>query len=236
MHLAVGTSFAIIIPTSLVSVLTHKKNNFALFGSYPFYPRGQRARTSLKELFTLGLYDPKSEAPIQYAENYSDDIGERFSGGLLGRLSINHREGTDIIDISYTSVWPHEARLVVNTLVDVYQKFELKMSGEYAANSVEFLESLVLNQELKLNEAEKALADYMFNADESMIRLDMSEFMEKHTVAKLIGSPPGYVGYNEGGQLTEAVRRRPYTVVLSDEIEKGHPDVFNLMLQIFEDG
>ncbi|SVE12741.1 uncharacterized protein METZ01_LOCUS465595, partial [marine metagenome] len=97
-------------------------------------------------------------------------IGERFSGGLLSRLSVNHRNGTDIIDISYTSVWPHEARLIVNTLVDVYQKFELKMSGEYAANSVEFLESLVLNQELKLNEAEKALADYM--KQERMYDLD----------------------------------------------------------------
>ena len=69
-----------------------------------------------------------------------------------------------------------------------------------------------------------------------MVRLDMSEFMERHTVSKLIGSPPGYVGYNEGGQLTEAVRRRPYTVVLFDEIEKAHPDVFNMMLQILEDG
>ncbi len=69
-----------------------------------------------------------------------------------------------------------------------------------------------------------------------MIRLDMSEYMERHTVSKLIGSPPGYVGYNEGGQLTEAVRRRPYTVVLFDEIEKAHPDVFNLLLQILEDG
>ena len=69
-----------------------------------------------------------------------------------------------------------------------------------------------------------------------MIRLDMSEFMERHTVSKLIGSPPGYVGFNEGGQLTEAVRRRPYTVVLFDEIEKAHPDVFNLLLQLLEDG
>lgn len=69
-----------------------------------------------------------------------------------------------------------------------------------------------------------------------MIRLDMSEYMERHTVSKLIGSPPGYVGYNEGGQLTEAVRRRPYTVVLFDEIEKAHPDVFNMLLQILEDG
>ena len=85
-------------------------------------------------------------------------------------------------------------------------------------------------------ELTKALAAYFFGSEEAMIRLDMSEFMERHTVSKLIGSPPGYVGFNEGGQLTEAVRRRPYTVVLFDEIEKAHPDVFNLLLQLLEDG
>jgi ATP-dependent Clp protease ATP-binding subunit ClpC len=85
-------------------------------------------------------------------------------------------------------------------------------------------------------ELAKSLAAYFFDSEEAMIRLDMSEYMERHTVSKLIGSPPGYVGYNEGGQLTEAVRRRPYTVVLFDEIEKAHPDVFNLLLQILEDG
>ncbi|MEO1182767.1 MAG: AAA family ATPase, partial [Cyanobacteria bacterium J06636_28] len=82
----------------------------------------------------------------------------------------------------------------------------------------------------------KTLASYFFGSEEAMIRLDMSEFMERHTVSKQIGSPPGYVGYSEGGQLTEAVRRRPYTVVLFDEIEKAHPDVFNMLLQILEDG
>jgi ATP-dependent Clp protease ATP-binding subunit ClpC len=85
-------------------------------------------------------------------------------------------------------------------------------------------------------ELTKALSDYMFSTEDSMIRLDMSEYMEKHTVAKLIGSPPGYVGYNEGGQLTEAVRSKPYSVVLFDEVEKAHPDVFNLLLQILDDG
>lgn len=85
-------------------------------------------------------------------------------------------------------------------------------------------------------ELTKALASYFFGSVESMVRLDMSEYMERHTVSKLIGSPPGYVGYSEGGQLTEAVRRRPYSVVLFDEVEKAHPDVFNLLLQIFEDG
>ena len=85
-------------------------------------------------------------------------------------------------------------------------------------------------------ELTKALASYLFGSEDVMVRLDMSEYMEKHTVAKLIGSPPGYVGYSEGGQLTEAIRSKPYTVVLFDEIEKAHPDVFNLLLQILDDG
>lgn len=85
-------------------------------------------------------------------------------------------------------------------------------------------------------ELAKALARQLFNQEDAMIRLDMSEYMEKHTVSKLIGSPPGYVGYEEGGQLTEAIRRRPYSVVLLDEIEKANPDVFNILLQIFDDG
>ena len=85
-------------------------------------------------------------------------------------------------------------------------------------------------------ELAKALASYFFGSEAAMIRLDMSEYMESHTVSKLIGSPPGYIGYDEGGQLTEAVRRKPYTVVLFDEIEKAHPDVFNLLLQLLDDG
>nr|QUE29737.1 ClpC [Erythrotrichia carnea] len=85
-------------------------------------------------------------------------------------------------------------------------------------------------------ELTKALASYFFGSEEAMIRLDMSEYMERHTVSKIIGSPPGYVGYSEGGFLTEAVRKRPYTVILFDEIEKAHPDIFNLLLQILEDG
>jgi ATP-dependent Clp protease ATP-binding subunit ClpB len=85
-------------------------------------------------------------------------------------------------------------------------------------------------------ELTKALAEFLFDTDEAMVRVDMSEFMEKHSVARLIGAPPGYVGYEEGGHLTEAVRRRPYSVILLDEIEKAHPDVFNVLLQVLEDG
>jgi ATP-dependent Clp protease ATP-binding subunit ClpB len=85
-------------------------------------------------------------------------------------------------------------------------------------------------------ELARSLANFLFDDDQAMIRIDMSEYMEKHTVARLVGAPPGYVGYDEGGQLTEAVRRRPYSVVLFDEIEKAHQDVFNILLQILDDG
>jgi ATP-dependent Clp protease ATP-binding subunit ClpB len=85
-------------------------------------------------------------------------------------------------------------------------------------------------------ELSRALAEALFDSEENMVRLDMSEYQERHTVSRLMGAPPGYVGYEEGGQLTEAVRRRPYSVVLFDEIEKAHPDVFNALLQILDDG
>ena len=85
-------------------------------------------------------------------------------------------------------------------------------------------------------ELARALANYLFGSDGALIRFDMSEYMEKHSVSKLIGSPPGYVGHDEGGQLTEKVKRHPYSVVLLDEIEKAHPDLFNILLQVFEDG
>ena len=85
-------------------------------------------------------------------------------------------------------------------------------------------------------ELAKTIAEFLFENEETLIQVDMSEYMEKHSVSKLVGSPPGYVGYDEGGQLTEMVRRKPYSVILLDEIEKAHPDVFNILLQIFEDG
>ena len=85
-------------------------------------------------------------------------------------------------------------------------------------------------------ELAKTLAEFLFDDEDALIQLDMSEYMEKHTVSRLVGSPPGYVGYDEGGQLTEAVRRKPFSVVLFDEVEKAHPDVFNTLLQILEDG
>jgi ATP-dependent Clp protease ATP-binding subunit ClpB len=85
-------------------------------------------------------------------------------------------------------------------------------------------------------ETVKALADFMFDTEDAIVRIDMSEYMEKHSVSRLIGAPPGYVGFEEGGQLTEAVRRRPYSIVLLDEVEKAHPEVFNVLLQVLDDG
>ena len=85
-------------------------------------------------------------------------------------------------------------------------------------------------------ELSKALAEFLFDDDAAVLRIDMSEYMEKHAVARLIGAPPGYVGYEEGGALTEAVRRRPYQVILFDEIEKAHPDLFNILLQVLDEG
>ena len=85
-------------------------------------------------------------------------------------------------------------------------------------------------------ELAKALAEYLFNDENAMVRIDMSEYQERHSVSRLVGAPPGYVGYDEGGQLTEKVRRKPYSVVLFDEMEKAHPDVFNILLQVLDDG
>ena len=82
----------------------------------------------------------------------------------------------------------------------------------------------------------KTLAQFLFGSEEALVRIDMSDFMEKHNVSRLVGAPPGYIGYEEGGLLTEKIRRRPYSVILLDEIEKAHPDVFNLLLQVFEEG
>ncbi len=82
----------------------------------------------------------------------------------------------------------------------------------------------------------RSLAEFLFGSERALVRFDMSEYMEKHAVSKLIGSPPGYVGHEEGGQLTERMRREPYSVLLLDEIEKAHPDIFNILLQVFEDG
>ena len=155
---------------TIKEIWPHKKNNLALFGSFPFYPRGKRARQMAKEIFTLGLYDPVYDLPLQYNEEYSEKIGERFADKLTNGLEVNHRGGTNIIDISYTSVWPVEAQLIVNTVADVYMDLDQKWSGEKALNSVQFLDDLVKKQEDKLRDAERALTQ--FKKQERMYDLD----------------------------------------------------------------
>ena len=147
-----------------------KKNNLDLFGSYPFYPRGKRIRTYFKEIVSLGLYDPKQNAPNFYTENYSDEIGERFASTLISRINLNPRINSDIIDVSYTSVWPEEAKLIINTIVDTYKEFDQILSTENASSSVAFLKNLVEDQEEALFLSERELT--IFKKQERMYDLD----------------------------------------------------------------
>ena len=127
---------------------------------------------------------------------------------------------------------PKDVKAKVQELLPEYPSVDFKCNTE----------PFVLPSEKRMFEMErkakrtKALAEFLFDTEDAMIRIDMSEFMEKHSVARLIGAPPGYVGYEEGGYLTEAVRRKPYSVILLDEVEKAHPDVFNILLQALDDG
>ena len=121
----------------------------------------------------------------------------------------------------------------VRVVSDAFRRSRAGLSDPYRPNgSFLFLGPTGVGK----TELTKSLANFLFDTDEAMVRIDMSEFMEKHSVARLIGAPPGYVGYEEGGYLTEAVRRKPYSVILLDEIEKAHPDVFNVLLQVLDDG
>ncbi len=108
--------------------------------------------------------------------------------------------------------------------------------GAFKPEFLNRLDEVVMFDALGKDELARAVAQYLFDDDKAMVRIDMGEYMEKFSVTRLIGAPPGYVGYDEGGQLTEAVRRRPYSVILLDEIEKAHPDVFNTLLQVLDDG
>jgi hypothetical protein len=147
-----------------------KKNNLDLFGSYPFYPRGKRLRNYFKEIVSFGLYDPNQHAPNHYNEDYSDKIGERFASTLISRINLNPRNNSDIIDVSYTSVWPEEAKLIINTVIDTYKDFDQKLSSENASSSVTFLQNLVEDQEKDLFLAEEELT--LFKKQERMYDLD----------------------------------------------------------------
>ncbi|MEL1226690.1 MAG: polysaccharide biosynthesis tyrosine autokinase, partial [Candidatus Neomarinimicrobiota bacterium] len=147
-----------------------KKNNLDLFGSYPFYPRGKRLRTFIKEMISFGLYDPNYDVAKRYEEEYSDAIGERFASSLIKKINVSPRSNSDIIDISYTSVWPEEAKLIINTIADVYKDFDQRLSSKDASSSVLFLENLVIDLERNLNKSEEELT--LFKKQERMYDLD----------------------------------------------------------------
>ena len=161
-----------VVKATIKEIWPNKKNNLALFGSYPFYPRGRRVRTFLKEFFTLGIYNSNMEEPVKYSMKYNDKIGERFVGNLIQNLKATPRKGTDIIDISYTSVWPAEAKLIVNTIAEKYEEFEHMLGSEQAASSLKFLEKLVKDQENDLINSEIKLTE--FKKKERMYDLDGS--------------------------------------------------------------
>ena len=191
---------------TIESIWNQKKNNLALFDSYPFYPRGKRVRVLLKELLSMGLYDSKSNGPIQYTEDYDDEIGERFADRLLAGLSTKHRQGTDVIDISYTSVWPHEAQLIINNLVKVYKKFEMEISGEYAGNTVEFLEKILRDYDTKLERSEKEFTN--FKNQKRMYDLDGTALMVTTQVANIESEI-----YNAVSEIN--IRREKYNLLKS---------------------
>jgi ATP-dependent Clp protease ATP-binding subunit ClpC len=174
---------------------------------------------------------PQLSLPVVDTENIADIVAA-WTG-----VPVNRMTETDAARLMHMEEVLHQ-RVVGQQEAVVAVARAIRRSRSGLANPERPIASLVFSGPTGVGKTElaKALAVALFSSAEAMIRLDMSEFMESHTVSKLIGAPPGFVGYNEGGQLTEAVRRRPYSVVLLDEIEKAHPEIFNLLLQVLEDG
>ncbi|MFM7326025.1 MAG: ATP-dependent Clp protease ATP-binding subunit, partial [Nodosilinea sp.] len=174
---------------------------------------------------------PPSTLPVVDAENIADIVAA-WTG-----IPVNRMTETDAARLMHMEEVLHQ-RVVGQQEAVVAVARAIRRSRSGLASPERPIASLVFSGPTGVGKTElaKALAVALFSSAEAMIRLDMSEFMESHTVSKLIGAPPGFVGYDEGGQLTEAVRRRPYSVILLDEIEKAHPEVFNLLLQVLEDG
>jgi ATP-dependent Clp protease ATP-binding subunit ClpB len=177
----------------------------------------------------------KSENRMLHPEVTEGDIGEivsKWTGIPVSKLMASDREKLlHLAEELHDRVIGQEE--AVDAVADAIQRSRAGLSDpNRPIASFMFLGPTGVGK----TELAKSLAEYMFNTESAMIRIDMSEYMEKHTVSRLVGAPPGYVGYEEGGQLTEAVRRRPYAVILFDEVEKAHGDVFNILLQILDDG
>jgi len=198
------------------------------------YGKTQQAEEHIKEL-KAKLDELQADKPLINEEVDSDEIADvvsRWTGIPVNKMLQSEREKLLLLEdeLHKRVIGQDEA---INALADAIRRSRAGLQdSKRPIGSFIFLGSTGVGK----TELAKAMADYLFNDENSMVRIDMSEYQERHTVSRLIGAPPGYVGYDEGGQLTEAVRRKPYSVVLLDEIEKAHPDVFNILLQVLDDG
>ena len=213
--------------------------------------RGQLERAAQIQYGEL----PKLEAELRKLNAAQDGAGKQGNG--VARMLKEEVDEEDIAKIVSKWTGIPVSRMLegeVKKLVQMEQRLKERVIGQDAALTV--VANAIRRSRAGLSdpkrpigsfiflgptgvgktETARALAEFLFDDEQSMIRIDMSEYMEKHAVARLIGAPPGYIGHDEGGQLTEAVRRRPYSVILFDEIEKAHPDVFNILLQVMDDG
>lgn len=199
------------------------------------YGKVQEAEKQLADLETKLTEAKESGSQLVKEEVDSEDIADVISawtGIPVSRMMQSEKEKLLHLEdeLHQRVVGQHEA---IESIADAVRRSRAGLQdAKKPIGSFIFLGTTGVGK----TELAKALADYLFNNDNAMTRIDMSEYQEKHTVSRLIGAPPGYVGYDEGGQLTEAVRRKPYSVVLLDEIEKAHPDVFNILLQVLDDG
>ena len=240
-----------------------KAEKAAVQGTQVIKEEIDRARAEMAELQRKGQFDklaewqygklPELEARLKAAERQAEDAEDDVKPRLL-RTQVGAEEIAEVVSratgIPVSKMMQGERE----KLLHMEDRLHQRVVGQDEA--VELVADAIRRSRAGLSdpsrpygsflflgptgvgktELTKALADFLFDSDEHLIRIDMSEFMEKHSVARLIGAPPGYVGYEEGGYLTEAVRRKPYSVVLLDEVEKAHPDVFNVLLQVLDDG
>jgi ATP-dependent Clp protease ATP-binding subunit ClpB len=198
------------------------------------YGKIKEAEAQLEQ-FKNQLVEQQADSAMVKEEVDSEDVADvvsRWTGIPVTRMLQSEREKLMHLEteLHQRVVGQHEA---IEAISDAIRRSRAGLSdAKKPIGSFIFLGTTGVGK----TELAKALASFLFNQDNAMVRIDMSEYQEKHTVSRLIGAPPGYVGYEEGGQLTEAVRRRPYSVILLDEIEKAHPDVFNILLQVLDDG
>jgi ATP-dependent Clp protease ATP-binding subunit ClpB len=198
------------------------------------YGKIKEAEAQLEQ-FKKQLLEQQADSAMVKEEVDSEDVADvvsRWTGIPVTRMLQSEREKLMHLEteLHQRVVGQHEA---IEAISDAIRRSRAGLSdAKKPIGSFIFLGTTGVGK----TELAKALASFLFNQDNAMVRIDMSEYQEKHTVSRLIGAPPGYIGYEEGGQLTEAVRRRPYSVILLDEIEKAHPDVFNILLQVLDDG